>query len=252
LLQRYPTIAHAFAGATPLMPIAFRPAIQHRLTSAAGERWALMPHAYAFVDPLFSTGIAWSLRAVERFGLAFESAAHGRRVPDTSVLAWYDAALNYEADQIDLVVAGAYEAMAHFDLFAAQAMLYFCAVSFAEISQRLAPEESSVWKGFLGVGDAMLGSLPGESLPRLRQITRRRGEVGTPGERRGFAEWISNAIAPRNVAGLADDQRRNLYPVDLDTLVERHALLGMTRDQLLDGLSALRGLAPEPRPTSHL
>ncbi|MDP9202691.1 MAG: tryptophan 7-halogenase, partial [Gemmatimonadota bacterium] len=66
LLQRYPTLAMAFAEATPLMPIAFRPVIQHRLTRAAGERWALMPHAYAFVDPLFSTGIAWSLRAVER------------------------------------------------------------------------------------------------------------------------------------------------------------------------------------------
>src|SRR5205807_5831632 len=34
LLQRYPTLATAFAGATPLMPIAFRPLIQHRPTRA--------------------------------------------------------------------------------------------------------------------------------------------------------------------------------------------------------------------------
>jgi hypothetical protein len=34
-------------------------------------------------------------------------------------------------------VAGAYEALAHFDLFAAQAMLYFAMVSFAEVSQRI-------------------------------------------------------------------------------------------------------------------
>ena len=102
-----------------------RPAIQHRLTRATGERWAMLPHAYAFVDPLFSTGIAWGLRAVERLALAFEAAASDRRIPDRDVLARYDAALGAEADQIDLVVAGAYEAMAHFDLFAAQAMLYF-------------------------------------------------------------------------------------------------------------------------------
>ncbi|MEO6527037.1 MAG: FAD-dependent oxidoreductase, partial [Gemmatimonadaceae bacterium] len=34
LLSRYPTIERAFAGATPLMPVAFRPLIQHRLTRA--------------------------------------------------------------------------------------------------------------------------------------------------------------------------------------------------------------------------
>ena len=245
LLQRYPTLAQAFADATPLMPIAFRPEIQHRLTRATGERWALMPHAYAFVDPLFSTGIAWSLRAVERLAIAFESVAEGRRAPSLDVLTRYDAALAAEADQIDRVVAGAYEAMAHFDLFAAQAMLYFGAVSFAEVSQRLAPEESVAWKGFLGVGDAVLEPLPAESLRRLRQITKSDGKTGTPEERRGFAEWLSSAIAPRNVAGLADPERRNLYPVDLDLLVQRHALLGLTRGQLVDSLPALRGLAPE-------
>src|SRR3954471_10000658 len=94
LLDRYPTIGAAFRDARPLFPIAFRPAIQHRLTRAAGQRWALMPHAYAFVDPLFSTGIAWSLRAVERLGLAFEACARGRRVPDAETLLRYESALH--------------------------------------------------------------------------------------------------------------------------------------------------------------
>ena len=186
------------------MPIAFRSRIQHRLTRAAGERWALMPHAFAFVDPLFSTGIAWSLRAVERLGLAFEAAAHDGRVPGAEVLARYNAALSAEADQIDLVVAGAYEAMAHFDLFAAQAMLYFATVSFAEVSQRLTPDESVAWKGFLGTGDPVLGALPRQSLQRLREITLRRGETGDDGERRGFVEWVRQSIASRNIAGLAN------------------------------------------------
>ncbi len=246
LLHRYPTLANVFAESTPLMPIAFRPLIQHRLTRAAGERWALMPHAYAFVDPLFSTGIAWSLRAVERLGLAFESATYGRRVPDLELLTRYDELLGAEADQIDLVVAGAYEAMAHFDLFAAQAMLYFAAVSFAEASQRLMPDDAVAWKGFLGVGDAMLDSLPRESLRRLRAITQHRGEAGTSKERAAFSEWITRTIAPRNIAGLASPARRNLYPVDFDALIERHALLGMSHDRLVDSLPALRGMSPPP------
>jgi FADH2 O2-dependent halogenase len=246
LLDRYPTLASAFAEATPLMPIAFRSAIQHRLTRAAGERWALMPHAYAFVDPLFSTGIAWALRAVERLGLSFESAKRNRRVPEPETLARYDAALSAEADQIDLLVAGAYEAMAHFDLFAAQAMIYFAAVSFAEVSQRLKPSDSVAWAGFLGVGDLVLGPLPRESLARLRQITQRTGAIGTPGQREEFARWVACAVEPRNIAGLADPARRNLYPVDFDALIQRHALLGMSRNQIVIALPALRGMSPPP------
>jgi FADH2 O2-dependent halogenase len=251
LLARYPTLAATFADATPLMPIAFLPAIQHRLTRAAGERWALMPHAYAFVDPLFSTGIAWGLRAVERLALAFESASGNRRIPDPDVLTRYEAALTAEADQIDLVVAGAYEAMAHFDLFAAQAMLYFAAVSFAEANQRLLPQDAVAWNGFLGVGDPVLGPLPREALRRLREINRGRGEAGTDVERKEFVEWITRAIAPRNIAGLADASRKHLYPVDFDALIEQHALLGMTRAEVLEGLPALRGMGAEPTLTGE-
>jgi hypothetical protein len=35
--------------------------------------------------------------------------------------------------------------------------------------------------------------------------------------------------------------------VDLDVLVERHALLGMSRERLVASLPALRGLGPEPK-----
>jgi FADH2 O2-dependent halogenase len=231
LLERYPTIGAAFADARALMPIAFRPNIQHRLTQAAGDRWAMMPHAYAFVDPLFSTGIAWGLRAVERLALMFEDAKLGQRVPEARALVRYDALLAKEADQIDRLVAGAYEAMGQFDLFAAQAMIYFATVSFAEVKQRLRADDAVAWDGFLGVGDPVLEPLPGEALGRLRQA------------RTGFMDWVTESIAPRNVAGLADPARRNLYPVDLDVLVERHALLGLTREKLIAALPALRGQA---------
>ncbi|HEV7387066.1 MAG TPA: FAD-dependent oxidoreductase [Gemmatimonadaceae bacterium] len=246
ILARYPTIERAFGDATAVMSIAFHPLIQHRLTRATGERWAMMPHAYAFVDPLFSTGIAWSLRAVERLALAFEAAAGDGRVPTKSVLDRYESALGAEADQIDLVVAGAYESMAHFDLFAAQSMLYFAIVSFAEASQRLAPTDSVAWNGFMGVGDSLLSPLPGDSLRRLRDITRSAGGVGTVERRRAFVDWMSGAIAPRNVAGLADPARHNLYPVDFDALVDGHRLLGMTRAQVTERLPSLRGMSPPP------
>lgn len=246
LMARYPTIGSAFADAQPLMPIAFHPRVQHRLSRAAGQRWALLPHAYAFVDPLFSTGIAWSLRAVERLALLFEPGNRGRRVPAPDELARYDALLGEEADQIDRLVAGAYEAMAHFDLFAAHAMIYFAIVSFAEVRQRLVRDEFAAWSGFLGVGDSAAEPLLRESLSRLRAITRGEGHTGSADDRRDYAAWAAEAIAPRNVAGLAEPARHNLYPVDLDLLIERHALLGLSREQLVEALPALRGMAPEP------
>src|SRR4029077_17387070 len=94
--------------------------------------------------------------------------------------------------------------------------------------------------------DPVLGPLPRESLRRLRQITQRRDETDTSEERRAFVQWITRAIAPRNIAGLADPGRRNLYPVDFDALIEQHALLGMTRAEILEALPALRGRGAEP------
>ena len=246
ILGRYPVLEAAFGNAHPLMPISFCGAIQHRLARAAGERWLLMPHAFAFVDPLFSTGIAWSLRAVERLALGFEACARDRRCPTDAFLSRYSTMLAAEADQIDLVVAGAYEAMAHFDLFAAQAMLYFAAVSFAEAKQRLAPSEADAWSGFLGVGDPVLNDLPAQSLERLTRITEAEAVSGSKQPREEFAAWMAGAIDRRNIAGLADPRRANLYPVDFEALVDAHDRLGMTRSQVLDALPRLRGMSPRP------
>jgi FADH2 O2-dependent halogenase len=226
LLDRYPTIGAAFAAATPIRPLGFRARIQHRLTRAAGGRWALLPHAYAFVDPLFSTGIAWSFRAIERLALCFEDG-----MPGAKDLKRYEQLLGAEADQIDRLVAGAYEAMDHFDLFAAQALIYFATVSFAEVRQRLIA--SDPWSGFLGVGDPVLGALPRESLRRLRRAQKPRI----------FSRWVAERIAPRNIAGFAEPAAHNLYPVDLDVLVDRHALLGLSREEIIAALPALRGVA---------
>jgi FADH2 O2-dependent halogenase len=233
LLHRYPTIAALFRDATPLMPVVYKPRIQHRLNRAAGRDWVLLPHAYCFVDPLFSTGISWSLRAIERLALCFENGG-----PSGEDLKRYDALLSAEADQIDALVAGAYLAMARFELFAAHAMIYFAAVSFAEVRQRLVQRdtETNAWSGFLGVGDARLGGLPRASLRRL-------GHVRSPADRQDFVTWVSHAIAPRNVCGFANTRAHNLYPVDLDVLVQRHAVLGMSRDSLVNALPALRGFA---------
>ena len=130
-------------------------------------------------------------------------------------------------------------------------MLYFAIVSFTEVRQRLTRDEFAAWSGFLGVGDSTSEALLRESLSRLRAITNSVGRTGDVDARRGYAEWVAAAIASRNVAGLAEPARHNLYPVDLDLLIERHALLGLSREQLVAALPALRGMAAEPPMFSH-
>ena len=239
LLDNYPTIQAMFGDATALMPIKHVPRIQHRLARATGDRWLLMPHAYAFVDPLFSTGIAWALRSVERIALMFESGS-----PTPSHLERYENMLSREADQIDRLVAGAYDAMWHFDLFAAHALIYFTAVSYAETRQRVAPSDDVAWSGFLGVGDNAIEGVPDGSRQRLRSLTRDGTTAGSADERSAYVRWASDAIAPRNIAGLADPERHNLYPLDVDVMLDRHELLGLSREQLVAALPTLRGIAP--------
>jgi FADH2 O2-dependent halogenase len=223
LLARYPTLRDQFASASPVRPIGMIPRLQHRLSLAAGEGWAVLPHAFCFLSPLFSTGIAWSLLAVERLALSLETGIG---------LGPYGALLQREADHLQRLLGGAYEALRDFDLFAAYSFLYFATASFSEASQRLRPAAPgggpSCWEGFLGSTD-----------PGMDEILERCLAALKPG--RPFEDEIRTAIAPRNVAGLADPDRNRLYPVDLEPLVENARLLGLTEEEVRREIPRLRG-----------
>jgi hypothetical protein len=86
-----------------------------------------------------------------------------------------------------------------------------------------------------------LAALPRASLLRLRRITKKRQLPGTIAERRDYTSWVREAIAARNIGGFGDPARGHLYPVDLDELIARHGLLGLTRDEVTARLPLLRG-----------
>jgi tetracycline 7-halogenase / FADH2 O2-dependent halogenase len=193
----------------------------------------MLPHTCAFVDPLFSTGMAWSLLAVERLTDAFVR-SRKRGVLPAADARRYDALLAREGDQIDRVVAGAYAAMRDFALFAAQTMLYFAVVSHAESKQRLVGGDG--WTPFLGALDADAEGLYRGALTRLRRMR----DPVTPRDRDAFARFVTDGIERWNIGGLMDPARRNLYPVDLDTLVARAYKLGLTRETIRRALPRLR------------
>ncbi len=225
--------------------------VDRRLARAAGSNWALLPHTYAFFDPLFSTGIAWGLLGVERLAEILNDAWKGGDLSRDNLargLTRYEVQLEAEADQMEQLLIGAWAAMGDFELFVQQSFLYFAAVSYAEAAQRLDPEPREglppAWQGFLGSGDPRLRTAFAEARQRVKRLMESEEGAVSGEERRRFANWIAQTIAPWNVAGLADPRQRNLYGVDLDILVERSELLGMTPDQIREAIPLLRGLQP--------
>ncbi len=228
ILGRYPTLVRQFRSAEAIVGWRGVDRLPHRLDRAAGEGWLALPGTYAFFDPMFSTGIAWSLAAVERIAGLFEQ---GR--PEPPAVERYAALLATEADHLADLIRGAYRARRDFSRFGAFTQLYFAAASFQEAGRRLAPAFCDwTWEGFLGAGDPVITDTLAGALERL--------ESPLEGDET-FESWLASAIAPRNLAGLADPSRRNLYPVDLDALVRSSALLGLSRSEVEAALPRLRG-----------
>ncbi|HUG41224.1 MAG TPA: FAD-dependent oxidoreductase [Longimicrobiales bacterium] len=243
LLDRYPTLAAQFGEARAVQPIGIVPRLQRRLERSAGPNWALLPHGFSFLSPLFSTGIAWSLLGVERLALLLEPAAGGgaNKVGLEQGLARYATLLEREADHLEELVGGAYRARHDFDVFCAYSYLYFAAVSYAEARQRLLPPPEAVgswaWDGFAGSSDPVMRDTVAQAGALLTRLPTRR-------DPRFAAEYfniVRRLIAPRNVAGLADPARRRLYPVDLEALFAAAPLLGLGPDEIRRALPRLRG-----------
>lgn len=233
LLGRYPSLARAFSRARAVRPVAGLPRLQFRLARAVGPRFLLLPSAYAFTSPLYSTGIAWSLRGVER---AIRLLAEGP--PSERALAGYHERLAREAEWIERLVLGALAARNRFGLFASWSLLYFAAASFAEARERLLPEPAPGWssEAFLGAENPHLGSAVGAAEAWLADALAGRLDDEI------FAERVRELIRPLDVAGLSVPRPDRLYPLDLEKLVAGADRLGTSAEAVLAALPRLRGV----------
>jgi FADH2 O2-dependent halogenase len=197
----------------------------------AGERWALLPSAAGFVNPLLSTGFPLSLLGVLRLAEAIER--------DWGQPSFQGALQNYAAQTHgDLMAAqsliGAlYANMDDFEVFTALSLLYFAAASFSETARRL--ERPELAGSFLLRDDERFG-------PALAAICKRARQPMTPHEKEGLVQQIHRAIEPFDVAGLVATQtgaarEKNWYPVDAADLMNARDKVGASRaeiEQLLE------------------
>jgi FADH2 O2-dependent halogenase len=230
-LARYPSIAAQFADATAIREFTWMPRVAYRASRAAANRWAMLPSAAAFIDPLFSTGIPLTLLGIERLA---EILRRGGATND-ALLRYSDVTLA-EADHTARFIAGCYAAFPRFDVFTAYSMFYFAAASFSEMQRRLTwpaeaasrrrppPEHASA--GFLRAADHVFASA-------LRELS---PTVCTPGI--DYLDRIANATESINIAGLCERARQNWYPVDFDDTIRGAAKLRLTPEEVRAGLEA--------------
>ncbi len=226
LLARLPTVARQFAGARPALPFVHRPSLPYRSARAAGENWALLPSAAAFVDPLLSTGFPLTLLGVLRLAEAIET-SWGREAFVMRLEAYEEETLR-EADRAALLVSALYSSFNDFPLFAALTKLYFAAASFTEATRRLSQGHSP--RSFLRADHPAFGSAF-EECCRAALAASARGGL-TRQEREELLRTTDRAIEPLDVAGLRDPGRRNWHPVRAEDLLAGAPKLGATREQV--------------------
>jgi FADH2 O2-dependent halogenase len=232
-LTRYPSIAAQFADATAIREFTWMPRLAYRASSAAGEGWAMLPSAAAFIDPLFSTGIPLTLLGIERVAQILGAGLPSTPLRPGKTRLYHDITLA-EADHTARFIAGCYAAFPQFDAFTAYSMFYFAAASFSEMQRRLVPERAS--GGFLRAADPGYAA----SLHTLSPALCLSGA--------DYFERIAKATESINIAGLCDRRKKNWYPVDLDDTVRGAAKLSLTPHEVRAALEAsLAGSEGEAR-----
>lgn len=237
-LEPFPTLHQAFDQARPTSPVVHLNVLPYRRLKAGGSSWALLPHSYAFYDPLFSTGIAWSLIAVERLaGWGLELREHGRSAA-AQTLRRYCHLIEKEADHLESLITTAWRALPLFDDFVEVCYLYFAAASFSELRQRLCPEQTPLggwcWDGFLGASDPLVSQWPEQVSAWLRE-----SPATAPG-RRVQPRQLRELIEPRNLIGLGDPAIGRRIPLDLGLLRHSASKLGLQETTMGERLSRLR------------
>jgi tetracycline 7-halogenase / FADH2 O2-dependent halogenase len=115
---RYPDVARQFEGATPMREWVATGRLQYSSKQTAGDRWALLSHAAAFLDPLFSRGLSNTCQAINALSWRLLRAF---KDDDFSAERFADFDVLQQAlfDGNDNLVNSAFIAFEHYDLWTA-------------------------------------------------------------------------------------------------------------------------------------
>lgn len=233
LLRQLPALGEQFAAARAEQPFRHIPRLSFRSAAIAETRWALLPSAAGFVDPLLSTGFPLTLLGISRLAeiLAndWNQAGFSRR------LQTYGEETDRELVGTARLIAALYATMNNFPVFAALTLLYFAAASYSEAARRL---------GKMRLASSFLLCTHPSFGPRSSRLFERALQPLSELESAEFVRDILDAIEPLNIAGLGRAERRNWYPVEAGDLLENAQKLDATREEILVMLARCGFTAP--------
>jgi len=228
LQDRLPALKAQFRDATACQPFKHLPRMSFRIKTIAGQRWAMLPSAAGFVDPLLSTGFPLTLMGIERLARII----HRHR--NSADLSWQlqSYAEQTEADLLAAshLIGGLYANMGNFSGFTAVSLLYFAAVSFSETAHRLGkPELASSF---------LLHQHPGFGLAS-RALLERACKLHGESDTTAFTEAVLKLIEPFNLGDFGNPARHNWYPVCAEDLLHARSKLGASREEITAMLDKL-------------
>lgn len=222
LLDRLPALKEQFANARTERALTHLPRLAFRSSAIAGERWALLPSAAGFVDPLLSTGFPLALLGITRLADAIERDWGTERF--SVQLRAYAAQTDEELLATARLIAALYANMNQFEVFVTLTFLYFAAASFSESARQLGKPELA--SSFLLCTHPQFG-------PACAKLCARAAQPLEANNAASFIAEILAAIEPFNIAGLGRPERRNWYPVEAADMLDAAAKLNATRDEVL-------------------
>jgi FADH2 O2-dependent halogenase len=215
VLNRLPALRSQFEHAAPCQPFRHMPAVGFRSGSIVGKRWAMLPSAAGFVDPLLSTGFTLTLQGVERLAEIlqknFDSAEFSAQLRS------YAEQTDRELVSASQLIGALYATMDNFSAFTAVSLLYFAAVSFSEAAFRLGKPEL--------VTGLLLRSASG--------LLERAHTLRSGLETEAFTEEVLRVIEPYNIGRFGDAALANQYPVRAEDLLEAGSKLGVVRAEIV-------------------
>jgi FADH2 O2-dependent halogenase len=221
LIDSIPTLHEQFATARAEVPFTYVPQLAFMAGRACGRRWAMLPSAAGFIDPLLSTGFPLTLLGIGRLAELLE---HHRDSPSLSLeLEGYAGKTRVELLATSQLIGSLYANMNKFKVFNAISLLYFAAASYSETALRLGKPHLA--QSFLLQDDCVFGPACNVLLTRARRLTSER-------ESTLLIEDIRRAIEPFDVAGLSNPNRRSWYPVDAEDLLRSAAKVQSTRGEI--------------------
>ncbi len=210
LMRRLPSVGEQFAGARSLRPFIHSARPSFRSAEMAGKRWAMLPSAAGFVDPLLSTGFPLTLLGVSRLARLLEEDWGTERFAPG--LTDYAKQTNAELLAAARLIAGLYGSMGNFEEFARLSLLYFAAASYGETARRLGKPHLA--PSFLLHDHPQFG-------PAMERA------LANP-----TAESTMRAIEPIDVAGLSDSTRNNWYGANAADLLRSAHKVGAGKSEI--------------------